>query len=52
MRLTFRKVRLELHFSDGTTASAVHDYYTASGAFCKLAKLTIFDEIFRENNYR
>ena len=47
----FRKVRLELHFFDGTTASAEQDYYTAFDAFCKLAKLTIFDEIFREKDY-
>ena len=52
MRLIFREVRLELHFCDGTPASVEHDYYTASAAICKLAKLTIFDEIIRENNYR
>ena len=52
MRLIFRKVRLELHFCDGTPASVEQDYYTASRAICKLAKLTIFDELFRENNYQ
>jgi len=32
-------------------ASVEQDYYTASAMICKLAKLTIFDEIFREKHY-
>lgn len=52
MRLIFRKGRLELYLSRRNYATSVEqDYYTASAAFCKLAKLTIFDEIIREKHY-
>ncbi len=52
MRLIFRKGRLELYLSRrNNVASVEQDYYTAFAAFCKLAKLTIFDEIIREKHY-